>query len=79
MVDRQYDAMRRERLRLADDPNGAKNLPKPQDDELPSAAAPTANGATEAPVNDQEVNSIQKIHTNCIIVYNNRVLLTIFC
>lgn len=56
MVDRQYEAMRRERLRLAEDPNSAKNLPKPDENELPSAAAPTANGATEAPVNEQEVN-----------------------
>lgn len=55
MVDRQYEALRRERLRLAEDPNAVKNLPKPDENELPAAAAPTANGATEAPVNDPEV------------------------
>lgn len=55
MVDRQYDAMRRERQRLADDPNNAKIPPKPDENELAAASAPAANGVTEAVVSEQEV------------------------
>lgn len=55
MVDRQYDVMRRERLRLADDPNNAKIPPKPDENELAAASAPAPNGVTEALVTDQEV------------------------
>lgn len=54
MVDRQYDIMRRERLRLAEDPNNGKSPAKPDENELVSNA-PTPNGATEAPVSEPEV------------------------
>lgn len=69
MVDRQYDTMRRERLRLAEDPNSARNLPRPEEHELPSAAAPTANGATEAPVNEQEVSKNVSIKSLAYSIY----------
>lgn len=55
LVDRQYEAMRRERLRLAEDPNNGKSPAKPDENELVSNA-PTPNGATEAPVSEQEVS-----------------------
>lgn len=62
--------MRRDRNRLAEDPNNAKGPPKPEDSELVANTAPTANGATEAPVSEQEVRTTYLLswNMNCIRV-----------
>lgn len=57
MVDRQFEALRRERQRLAEDPNSGKSPAKPEEHDLPVANVATANGATEATLSEQEVNN----------------------
>lgn len=69
MVDRQYDTMRRDRIRLAEDPNNAKGPPKPEDSELVANTAPTANGATEAPVSEQEVRTTLILNRRYLKMY----------
>lgn len=57
MVDRQYDVMRRERARLIDEPNNAKNVGvvRPEDADMHTDTEPTPNTATEAQISEQEV------------------------
>lgn len=56
MVERQYEAMKRERMRQLDEPNQSKSSIRP-DDDISSVAQPTntANSATEAQPSEQEV------------------------
>lgn len=60
MVERQYEAMKRERMRqLTDEPNQAKPNIRPDDDISAVPQPPnTVNSATEAQPSEQEVNEL---------------------
>lgn len=57
MVDRQYEVVRRERVRCIDDPSVVKNVGvvRPEDADLQTDTEPTPNTATEAQISEQEV------------------------
>lgn len=59
MVERQYDTMKRDRMRQLDEPNNmaAKPSVRPEENEIPAAPQPTntASSATEAQPSEQEV------------------------
>lgn len=61
MVERQYEAMKRERMRQLDEPNQVKPNIRP-DDDISSVPQPTntANSATEAQPSEQEVSEYYK-------------------
>lgn len=62
MVERQYEAMKRERMRQLDEPNQAKPIIRP-DDDISAVPQPTntANSATEAiQPSEQEVSEFKK-------------------
>lgn len=61
MVERQYEIMRRERSRLNEEPNNAKNAvrPEPEDTEMQTDPEPTPNTATEAQISEHEVSSFR--------------------
>lgn len=57
MVERQYEAMKRERMRQLDEPNQIKPSIRPDDDISAVPQPPnTANSATEAQPSEQEVS-----------------------
>lgn len=61
MVERQYDTMKRERMRQSDEPQSAKPPIRPDEHEIPAAPQPTnaASSATEAQPSEQEVCIVQ--------------------
>lgn len=59
MVERQYDTMKRDRMRQLDEPNNSAAKPpiRAEENEIPAAPQPTntASSATEAQPSEQEV------------------------
>lgn len=68
MVERQYEAMKRERMRQLDEPNQAKPNIRP-DDDISAVPQPTntANSATEAQPSEQEVSAFYNNSIPCEI------------